>query len=105
MLLLDSHHKLVRWRLVTRAGIDEYSRMIVFIHCSNNNKAATVYYHFLQAAREFGFPSRVQSDQGGENALVVRHMLQKHGENHESMITGSSVHNQQIERLWRDVFQ
>ena len=102
---LDGHHKLIRWRLVTHAGIDGYSRMIVFIHCSNNNKATTVYYHFLQAAREFGLPSRVRSDQGKENTLVVRHMLQKRGENHGSMITGSSVHNQRIERLWRDVFQ
>ena len=105
MLLLDGHHKLVRWRLVTHAGIDGYSRMIVFIHCSNNNKAATVYYHFLQAAREFGLPSRVRSDQGRENTLVTRRMLQKRGENRASMITGSSVHNQRIERLWRDVFQ
>ena len=72
---LDGHHKLIRWRLVTHAGIDGYSRMIVFIHCSNNNKAATVYYHFLQAAREFGLPSRVRSDQGKENTLVARHML------------------------------
>lgn len=104
-LNLDGHHKLIRWRLVTHAGIDGYSRMIVFIHCSDNNKAATVYHHFLEAAREFGLPSRVRSDQGKENTLVARHMLQKRGENRGSMITGSSIHNQRIERLWRDVFQ
>jgi len=103
ILNLDGHHKLIRWRLVTHAGIDGYSRMIVFIRSSSNNKAATVYYHFLQAAREFGLPSRVRSDQGKENTLVARHMLQTRGENHGSMITGSSVHNQRIERLWRPV--
>lgn len=95
----------MRWRLVTHAGMDGYSRMIVFIHCFNNNKVGTVYYHFLQAAREVGLPSRVRSDQGRENTLVARHMFQKRGEDRGSMITGSSVHNQRIERLWRDVFQ
>ena len=104
-LNLDGHHKLIRWRLVTHAGIDSYSRMIVFIHCSDNNKAATVYHHFLEAAREFGLPSRVRSDQGKENTLVARHMLQKRGENRGSIIIESSIHNQRIERLWRDVFQ
>ena len=39
---------------------------------------------------------------GGENTAVWRYMLQQHG--HENcVIAGSSVHNKQIERLWRDV--
>ena len=28
---VDGHHKLIRWKIVTHAGIDGYSRMIVFI--------------------------------------------------------------------------
>lgn len=102
-LILDGHHKLIRWRLVTHCGIDGYSRLIVFAKCSSNNRSTTVYDLFLDAARKHGLPSRVRSDQGGENILVARHMLHHRGIDRGSIIVGSSVHNQRIERLWRDM--
>ena len=86
-------------------GIDEFSRMIVFLHCSNNNRASTVYNLFLNAVQLHGLPSRVRSDQGRENILVARHMLEHRGAHRNSMLTGSSIHNQRIERLWRDMFR
>ena len=101
----DGHHKLIRWKLVTHAGIDGFSRMVVYFKCSPNNASVTVYDLFLQAVRKFSLPSRVRSDQGGENRLVALHMIRHWGPERRSMIVGSSVHNQRIERLWRDVFQ
>ena len=100
---LDGHHKLIRWGMVTHGGIDGYSRLVVYLHCSNNNKAVTVYDLFLTAIRQYALPSRVRSDQGRENYLVAVHMLEHRGHHRNSMITGSSVHNQRIERLWRDM--
>ena len=73
--------------------------------CSDNNKSSTVYHYFLQATENYGLPSHVRSDQGQESCMVARHMLEVRGENHGSMITGRSVHNQKIERLWRDMHQ
>ena len=52
----------------------------------------------------FSLPSRVRSDQGQEDRLVALHMI-RHGDiERQSIIVGSSVHNQRIERLWRDLF-
>ena len=83
-------------------GIDGYSRMVVFISCSSNNRADTVARLFLDATKEFCWPSRVRTDKGGENADVAALMLRRRGEGRGSIIQGSSVHNQRIERLWRD---
>ena len=90
---------------MTHAGIDGYSRMIVYLSCSANNRADTVYKLFLQAVRRYSLPSRVRSDQGGENRLVALHMIRHRGAERRSMIVGSSVHNQRVERLWRDLYQ
>ena len=100
---IDGHHKLIRWGMVTHGGIDGYSRLIVYLQCSSNNMAETVYNLFLSGVQHYGLPSRVRSDHGGENSLVAVHMLESRGYSWNSMITGSSVHNQRIEQLWRDM--
>ena len=53
-------------------GIDGFSRRIVFMELSTNNKAATVLEDFLQAAENHGLPSRVRGDHGIENVDVAR---------------------------------
>ena len=53
---LDSHHKLVHWRMVTNGAIDSYSRLVLYLKCTSN-KATTVYEIFLIAVQNFRLPS------------------------------------------------
>lgn len=60
--------------------------------------------YFVQATCLHGMPSRVRSDHGGENTLVALLMNLLQGQGDTRHITGLSVHNQRIVRLWTDVF-
>lgn len=101
---IDGNHKLIQpYRIVIHGGLDGFSRMIVFLHASTNNRASTVLQYFQSAVEHYNLPSRVRSDLGMENIEVARFMLQERGLNRGSHITGKSVHNQRIERLWCDV--
>ena len=48
-------------------AIDSFSRLIVYLKVSNNNRENTVLSAFTEAVREYGLPSRIRVDRGGEN--------------------------------------
>ncbi|KAK0138682.1 hypothetical protein N1851_024773 [Merluccius polli] len=98
---IDGNHKLIRWKLVVHAAMDGYSRMLTFLQCSNNNRAETVMNHFSSAISQHGRPLHIRTDHGGENVKVWEDMSMHRGEH--SVLTGSSVHNQRIERFNRDL--
>ena len=119
---MDGHHKLIRWKFVIHGGIctvkvcylvvswcafplgiDGFSRLMVYLRCSNNNLASTVMESFHAAVDQYGVPSRVRSDLGVENVEIARFMITTRGPSRGSIITGSSTHNQRVERMWRDV--
>ncbi|KAK7131783.1 hypothetical protein R3I93_018371 [Phoxinus phoxinus] len=100
---LDGNHKLIRWRIVIHGGIDGYSRLIVFLRASNNNRSSTVMDCCLNAVARYGVPSRVRTDHGGVNKDVCVMMNIFRGSDRGSAIRGRSTHNQRIERLWGDV--
>ncbi|CAI5672224.1 uncharacterized protein LOC112846667 [Oreochromis niloticus] len=98
---IDGNHKLIRWKFVVHGAIDGYSRMLMFLQCSSNNRAETVKALFTAAVGQFGRPLHIRTDHGGENAQIWEEMRASRGES--SVLMGSSVHNQRIERFNRDL--
>ncbi|CAH3137608.1 unnamed protein product, partial [Pocillopora meandrina] len=75
---IDGNHKLIQpYKIVIHGGLDGFSRMIVFLQASTNNRALTVLQYFQSAVEHYNLPSRVHSDLGMENIEVARFMLQE----------------------------
>lgn len=100
---VDGHHKLILWIIVIHGGIDGYSRVCAFLVAAPNNTSLTALSAFLSGVATFGAPRFVRVDAGGENKLIRRYI--NHVRGPRASIVGRSVHNQRIERLWRDVFR
>ena len=57
----------------------------------------------MEACKRFLVPTRIRTDHGTENVAVARAMLEIKGAETNPVLTGRSVHNQRIERLWVDL--
>ena len=68
-----------RWKLVIHGGVDGYGRMIVYLCCSNNNTADSVFDLFTKAVETFGCSLRVCADRGSENTKVADYMIAQGG--------------------------
>lgn len=89
--------------MVFHGCIDGFSRTIIYLHCLDNNRASSVLQLFHAGVQSFGLPRRIRCDHGMENTDVARYMIERRGLNSGSVITGRSVHNQRIERLWAEL--
>ncbi|KAI1783456.1 hypothetical protein LXA43DRAFT_871716, partial [Ganoderma leucocontextum] len=98
---IDGHHKLIRWGLVLHGGLmaltDWY---MVMLRANTDNRSSTVFRTFIPAVEEYGVPSRVRGDRGGENIDVAIFMIKYRGPNRASFMWGSSTRNTRIERMW-----
>ncbi|XP_019622600.1 PREDICTED: uncharacterized protein LOC109468721 isoform X2 [Branchiostoma belcheri] len=107
----DTHHKLnghprrngrtaVCWGITIQGGVDGYSKTCTFLSATGSNTAAFMMRAFLRGCREYGIPSRIRTDDGGENSEIGRFMVELRGHGHNAHLTGPSVRNVPIERFW-----
>ena len=87
---IDSHHKLIKWRLIIQGCISGFSRLIIYLHYCNNNRSETVRNLFQEKVESLYWPRRVRSDQRMENIGVARLMLDKFGPENVAHLTGLS---------------
>lgn len=61
---------------------------MLILRASSNNLASTVLQVFLDAIKEWGVPSRVRGDRGGENVEVAVWMIKHRGKDRASFMWG-----------------
>jgi hypothetical protein len=57
---IDGHHALDRWGLVTHGAIDGASRVVLYLHCADNNLPATPLEQFVIACHTYQIPRCVR---------------------------------------------
>lgn len=62
---------------------------MLMLRANTNNEAPTVLEDFLKAVDEYGVPSRVRGDRGGENVEVAVWMIKHRGPKRGSFLWGT----------------
>ena len=73
--------------------------LLIYVHCADNNKSATVLDQFEKGVARDGLTSTVRSDHGMKNFGVAAYMLEHRGLRRGGIITRFSVHNCRVERV------
>jgi len=87
----DGQHGLISFGIVIHGFVDGHSRLVTGLQANSNNRATTVLALFLSATAEFGIPSRVRGDRGGENVQVAYWMERYRGPGRGSYLWGTQV--------------
>lgn len=85
---IDGNEKLRPWGFWVHGCIDGHSRLIIYLQCCSNKRAATVSKVFRDAVDIFGWPSRGRGDFGRENNEVERQMVAHWGAAHRAFLRG-----------------
>ncbi|VDI57952.1 Hypothetical predicted protein [Mytilus galloprovincialis] len=98
---LDGYDKLKPFGICIHGCVDGFSRKIIWLQASITNKRPEVVADFFLKAVDNikAFPSKIRCDPGTENGLTAAIQL-THTSDKKSVIYGSSVYNQRIERYW-----
>jgi hypothetical protein len=78
-ILMSNIQGLIQWKIVIHAFIDGFSRFLLRIWVSSNNRATTMLDLFEDITEVFGFPCCMWGDHGTENLLVAALMEEVRG--------------------------
>ncbi|XP_055021238.1 uncharacterized protein LOC129412151 [Boleophthalmus pectinirostris] len=103
LMHIDTNHKLIRYNIVIFGGIDGFSRKIMYLGASSNNLASTALAFFNRSADKYGFPQSFVVIRGWKTWILPISCSQPVEQEGAALFLGK-VHNQRIERLWRDLW-
>jgi hypothetical protein len=87
----DANEKLRPWGFWVHGCVDGHSRLIIYLKCSSNKRASTLWVYFSEAVHIFGWPSRGRGDFGTENNVVERNLIAHWGLVHHAYLRGRYV--------------
>jgi len=87
--------------LITKFALTLFQ--VANMRASSNNRASTVLDVFKEAVKQYGVPSRIRLDRGGENIDTATLMILLRGPNRASAMWGASINNTKVERIWPEV--